>query len=276
MTRSRVALGLTLSWIGLWGCQGESSGGSSIADFIEYYSDSSMWCEHQASCGQTMLAVCQDNWPSMKDTETALKYAELTREELAKCRTSSVAYDDCYLSASCEEIAIAGATDACEAEFERFSLDCEGLLEGFTMVRIGAEPGGEGDGDGDHSSMSLAIGEEICDRSTECSGEPSAEERADCIDSVASAFETMPDPQGVLACLQGMSCESIENDGTSQCLSIDPDATMCLDADTLNLCNMNGVCSDQNCSFFCESLGFTSIGCAFSEAEGYDQCQCGA
>jgi hypothetical protein len=254
--------------LGLFGVACQDDSGGSRGAFIDYWVEGDPWCEHQ-SCGDLQAKKgCELAWPMREQTEDAIMLAELTSDQLAKCKTSSMAYDECFLALSCGEVN--DPVTYCPQEEQRFQLDCASVIDAFDMVPVG----GFDDGDGSGPS-SLAVATAVCDRSAECEGTSlSTAQRQQCIEVTASAFATVPDPEGFLDCIQSMSCAQLEGGGTMTCLDIDPNDTMCIEADTLSLCSGSGQCSIIHCGDICRAQGLGSQGCGFSAADGLDQCLC--
>jgi len=122
---------LTLS-LGLLGVSCQDHRTDAPSDFVDYWSASDPWCEHQ-SCGDMQTKKdCELAWPTPAQTEEALELAELTSDQLAKCMKSSIAFDDCIFTLSCEELT--SGDMACPQEYQRFQLDCASVIDALEMI----------------------------------------------------------------------------------------------------------------------------------------------
>lgn len=130
MGKLRGVLSLGLGLLGI-ACQDD--GGGSRDAFADYWADGDAWCEHQAACVMQAKKDCELAWPTREATEDALELADLSSDQLSKCKASSMAYDDCFLDLSCAEV-LATEGPFCPMENQRFLLDCAGLLDAFEMV----------------------------------------------------------------------------------------------------------------------------------------------
>lgn len=276
--RSIAYLALVAVFVVLSGCP---SGGSSgdRGEFVAYYADPDAYCSFVAECEVQDKKSCVLAWPSESDVERAIDLAQLGSDELSSCESASRAFDDCYLGSSCAELKSAEAP--CSREQQRFQLDCAGLLAALNMTPV-EEPGGGDDGESNtlrgSGGSGVAAAEALCQLSTNCTGSPAnADQHSQCVEAAAPSFGLLPDPGRVLECLEAMGCAQLEAGGQEAalgCIAVDPDATMCLDQQTLDICDTYGACSTIDCPSFCADQGFGFVGCAFDSADGYDKCQC--
>jgi hypothetical protein len=245
--------------------------------FVDYWADSSAYCGKVADeCKQTSRAACEADWPEAAEIERAIEQAKLDANALARCESAGHAEDACYAKVACA--ALTAEEVPCETENQRVQLDCASLLAALDHP-VTSDTGDGNTSNGQPSATGENVGKELCDRAAECATEPiNAADLATCIDQVNQSFSSiLPDPHAAAECIKRADCTSLQEQGesvTRDCIDVDPDATRCIDAETLHICNGDGTCRNVKCAETCKALSATAVGCGLNETDGYDKCQC--
>jgi hypothetical protein len=259
-------------------CSSGGGGSNGLSEFANYYADSTQWCTHSSNCNIVSLANCQQNWPSAQTVQRAVDYIGWTPAQVSRCERSSRALDQCYFATTCTAAAASPPT-GCETQNTAFNTDCKALLDALALPQISNPPTPDAGtpSTGTPIAGGANVGAALCAKVAECQGMPlSATDRADCESTVNQTFVVVPDPSGTVSCLQQTDCSSLMSNTqqvTLGCVSIDPTTTHC-QANTLHVCNTQGICRDVACADACATISLTSQGCAFDANAGYDKCNC--
>lgn len=120
----------------------------------------------------------------------------------------------------------------------------------------------------------------LCKKAASCAGvsSPSSSEMNECKEMIAGALQIFPDPDAFSACVNGLTCDEVENDDDAikDCVDWDYSTLKCSTTASgqLNGCNNAGKCTAVDCPDVCKLMGGTYDSCAYDSDRGWDVCWC--
>lgn len=119
----------------------------------------------------------------------------------------------------------------------------------------------------------------MCKKAASCDGvsSPTSSDMNRCKEEIAGALQIFPDPDAFAACVNGLTCDEVENDeAILTCVDWNYSTLKCsaTTSGQLDGCNNAGKCAAVSCVDVCELMGDTYDSCAHDAGRGWDVCWC--
>lgn len=113
-----------------------------VADFVEAWGASSVLCEAPMVCGLGQPGPCAVAQRPAEEIDAGVRHAHLDPHAMLRCETSAGDFGACIAGLDC--ITLPQLDELCEAEQERYVIDCAALLVALDYLDTGGTGGSGG------------------------------------------------------------------------------------------------------------------------------------
>lgn len=120
----------------------------------------------------------------------------------------------------------------------------------------------------------------MCKKAASCAGvtSPSTSEMNQCKEMIAGALQIFPDPEAFSVCVNGLTCDQVENDDEAikDCVDWNYATLKCSTTvgGQLDGCNNAGKCTAVSCADVCKLMDGSYDHCGYDSGRGWDVCWC--